>query len=227
MQIFVGVKQTDLAQLKSVLNDMVTFVVWPNSHEKKRDLLSEELGVDEGEEKCYIHFSGYKKLSFKELSVFRGKCINIHPAPPSYPGVGGINLALYNGDATFGVTVHLMDEKIDHGRILDVSTFPLHANMTIEGATQVLFTERIRLLKNIMTEILSISFNELLKINENTKYVWSDDIYLRSKLNEMSQLFINKNSTISELDKRIKCFHTKKFPLKISINGRNFALKEI
>jgi methionyl-tRNA formyltransferase len=51
--------------------------------------------------------------------------INFHPAPPEYPGVGCYNFALYNEDATYGVTCHHMAPKVDSGNIIDVMRFPL------------------------------------------------------------------------------------------------------
>lgn len=51
--------------------------------------------------------------------------INFHPAPPEYPGSGCINFALYDNAQEYGVTAHLMNEKIDNGRILEVRRFPI------------------------------------------------------------------------------------------------------
>jgi len=53
--------------------------------------------------------------------------LNFHPAPPEYPGIGGLNWALYNGDEAFGVTCHHMVQKVDAGPIVEVRRFPVHA----------------------------------------------------------------------------------------------------
>ena len=39
--------------------------------------------------------------------------INFHPAPPEYPGIGCFNFAIYNREKSYGVTAHLMAEKVD------------------------------------------------------------------------------------------------------------------
>lgn len=52
--------------------------------------------------------------------------INIHPAPPKYRGIGGYKYAIQNKDKKYGVTSHLMDTKIDHGKIILVKYFPIH-----------------------------------------------------------------------------------------------------
>ena len=51
--------------------------------------------------------------------------INFHPGPPEYPGSGCINFALYEGVLEYGVTAHLMNEKVDNGSILQVNRFPI------------------------------------------------------------------------------------------------------
>lgn len=43
------------------------------------------------------------------LQMVRTACINIHPAPPEYPGVGSSSRALYDQQSQYGVTAHLMD----------------------------------------------------------------------------------------------------------------------
>lgn len=51
--------------------------------------------------------------------------LNFHPAPPEYPGIGGLNWALYDGDASFGVTCHHMAAKVDSGPVVQVVRFPV------------------------------------------------------------------------------------------------------
>ena len=53
--------------------------------------------------------------------------LNFHPAPPEYPGIGGLNWALYEGDKSFGVTCHHMVRKVDAGPIVEVVRFPIFA----------------------------------------------------------------------------------------------------
>jgi methionyl-tRNA formyltransferase len=59
------------------------------------------------------------------LSAIRRESINVHPAPPEWPGVGSASYALYAGDATFGVTAHRMTAQVDAGDILRVVRFPI------------------------------------------------------------------------------------------------------
>jgi hypothetical protein len=58
------------------------------------------------------------------LRTVRMAAINIHPAPPEWPGVGCVCYALYEGDRNFGVTAHIMTERVDQGPIIRVLRFP-------------------------------------------------------------------------------------------------------
>jgi phosphoribosylglycinamide formyltransferase-1 len=68
----------------------------------------------------WIILAGFMKvLSPDFVSAFSGKIVNIHPSLlPSFPGVDAIGQAWRYGVKLTGVTVHLVDEKVDHGPIL-------------------------------------------------------------------------------------------------------------
>jgi len=72
-----------------------------------------------------IILAGYMKLLPSEVvEKYYGRIINIHPALlPKYGGKGMYGLNVHNavlkaGDKYSGATVHLVDEKYDHGPIL-------------------------------------------------------------------------------------------------------------
>src|SRR5437764_3718203 len=53
------------------------------------------------------------------LKAFPRRIINIHPSLlPKFPGLEAWKQALAAGEAVTGCTVHYVDEKIDHGRIV-------------------------------------------------------------------------------------------------------------
>ena len=72
-----------------------------------------------------VVLAGYLKLVPPEVAaVFAGRMLNIHPAPlPAFggPGMYGRRVheaVLASGARLSGPTVHLVDERYDHGRIL-------------------------------------------------------------------------------------------------------------
>jgi methionyl-tRNA formyltransferase len=58
---------------------------------------------------------------------------NFHPGPPSYPGWAPAHFALYNRESEFGVTAHVMIERVDAGPIVDLTLFPIPADISVLG----------------------------------------------------------------------------------------------
>jgi len=53
---------------------------------------------------------------------------NYHPAPlPKYPGLSNYAAPVHDKVMEFGVTLHIMTNKVDEGPILEVDTFPLQS----------------------------------------------------------------------------------------------------
>lgn len=70
---------------------------------------------------------------------YRGRILNIHPALlPSFPGTHAVRDALRHGVKVTGVTVHFVDEKVDHGSILLQEAVSVR-----EGDTEKSLTHRI------------------------------------------------------------------------------------
>jgi len=102
-------------------------------HESKVRELLESVHFD------YIILAGYMRiLSPKFLSHFRDprgffRVINIHPSLlPAFPGKCAYEDAFNYGVKVSGITVHLVDEQVDHGTILAQQSFPRLADDTLE-----------------------------------------------------------------------------------------------
>ena len=78
-----------------------------------------------------FHLKSYCVLPKELIDSAKYFALNFHPSPPKYPGSGGINWGLYNGDEVTGVTVHFMNEKIDNGDIIDFYEIPIFKNDNI------------------------------------------------------------------------------------------------
>jgi len=73
---------------------------------------------------------------FKETLLRTPKwgCINVHGAKlPKYRGMMPNFWAMYHGDQTAGITVHLMDTKIDRGKIILQTEVPIHPNESLDS----------------------------------------------------------------------------------------------
>jgi methionyl-tRNA formyltransferase len=98
-----------------------------------------------------IAMAAYGQILPKEiLEIPKYGCLNVHPSLlPKYRGPSPIQYAILNGDKETGVTIVLMDEKMDHGPILaqrkleieeDESAFTLHDKLANLGASLLIET---------------------------------------------------------------------------------------
>ena len=63
------------------------------------------------------------------IDRFPNRIINIHPALlPSFPGTNAVRESLAHGVAITGVTVHFVDEQVDHGPIIYQEPVPVLAD---------------------------------------------------------------------------------------------------
>ncbi len=67
-----------------------------------------------------IVLAGFMRiLSSWFVRRYRNRILNIHPALlPAFPGTHGVRDALRHGVKVTGVTVHFVDQKVDHGPII-------------------------------------------------------------------------------------------------------------
>lgn len=72
-------------------------------------------------------------LSPQFIERFPNRILNIHPSVlPAFPGSGAVQAALERGVTVTGVTVHLVDEKVDHGPIVFQRVVSVEASDTVE-----------------------------------------------------------------------------------------------
>jgi len=82
-----------------------------------------------------ILLAGFMRLLSPELvSRYHGRILNIHPALlPSFKGSHGIKDAFEYGAKVTGVTVHFVDEKMDHGPIILQKEVKIEESDTLES----------------------------------------------------------------------------------------------
>ena len=88
------------------------------------------------------------------VRAFRNRILNIHPALlPAFPGGSAIRDALAWGARVTGVTVHVVDEQVDHGPILLQESVAVRPGETeasllkrVHGVEHRLYPQAIRLM---------------------------------------------------------------------------------
>jgi len=98
-----------------------------------------------------IVLAGYLKLVPPAVTErYRGRVINVHPAPlPAFGGAGmygtRVHAAVLAQKATMtGVTVHFVDDRYDHGAVIAHWPVPIHHDDSVESlAARVLRVEHL------------------------------------------------------------------------------------
>lgn len=86
-------------------------------------------------------------LSKEVLEIPKYGCLNVHPSLlPKYRGPSPIQTAILNNDKETGVTIFLMDEKIDHGKIVASSKYQIANNVYYQKLEKELAELAIKLL---------------------------------------------------------------------------------
>jgi len=171
-----------------------------------------------------FHLKSYCILKQRLLDRVSIASVNFHPCPPKYPGAGGVNWTLYNGDTESGVTVHYMDDKVDNGKIIKVYRLPVYKNDNIRSVMSRIQSKQMEAFYDIVGNI-SIYGNDYL-INEanNTKDEWGHHV---GRMREIDQLeIIDKNISEEELEKIIRATHIGKFGPKLKLHGHTFQYRK-
>ena len=74
-----------------------------------------------------VVLAGFMRVLSGELvAAFRNRILNIHPSLlPAFPGANAVEQALHHGVKMTGVTVHFVDEEVDHGPIIAQRPVPI------------------------------------------------------------------------------------------------------
>jgi phosphoribosylglycinamide formyltransferase-1 len=139
------------AQARGVPTMFVDPAAHPGTEAYGRVLLS----VLERHEIDHVVLAGFMRiLGQSVVDAFRDRMLNVHPSLlPAFPGAHAVRDALSWGVKVSGVTVHLVDEEVDHGPIVvqeAVSVLPdddeasLHAR--IQEVEHRLYPRAVRLL---------------------------------------------------------------------------------
>ncbi|MFH1653819.1 MAG: phosphoribosylglycinamide formyltransferase [Pseudomonadota bacterium] len=90
-----------------------------------------------------ICLAGYMRIVGKTLlRSYPNRILNIHPSLlPAFPGRDAQRQALEHGVKFSGCTVHIVDEKVDHGPIILQSAVPVHDDDTVETLKKRILAE--------------------------------------------------------------------------------------
>ena len=169
---------------------------------------------------CFRSFYILKKNILKKVEK---ASINFHPGPPEYRGTGCINYAIYENSKFYGSTAHLINEKIDNGKIIDVKKFNISKNNNISKILnktyQMMCNQAISMINQIQ---INPNFIEN-QIEKNKIIKWSRKI---KKLKDLNNFYIiNRNIKKKDFLNKIRATNTPNFKPYIELYGKKFILE--
>jgi len=101
----------------------------PQSYERDIVIQLKEEGVD------FVILAGFMKvLSSFFIKTYPNHIINVHPSLlPAFKGARGIKDSFTYGAKVAGVTIHFVDDKMDHGPIILQDSFKVSEKETLES----------------------------------------------------------------------------------------------
>jgi len=133
----------DLAREAGVATAVLEHGAFPGREEYDAALVAllRERGVDT------VALAGFDRLvSGVFLRAFPGRVLNVHPALlPAFKGLHAQRQALDYGARIAGVTVHFVDEQMDHGPIIAQATVPVLDDDTEQSLSERLLAEEHRI----------------------------------------------------------------------------------
>src|SRR5690606_33502142 len=111
------------------------------------------------------------------LSRYRS-AFNFHAASPDFPGRDPHHWAIYRGAKRFGVTAHIMTEKVDDGPIVSTASFASPENCAPQELRALAYRRLIELF------VKCLRFDRLVP----TGHVWGPNKSTRAKLLQMCDL---------------------------------------
>ena len=191
--------------------------------------------IDRGDRK--ISLKKYLKRNYSYIICFRSHyilkrnlinkakiaAINYHPGTPNYRGIGCVNYALYNNAKYYGSTCHLINEKIDNGKILNIQKFKLKKDDSVDSTLEKTYGMMLLQAKFTLNYLFKDHHNleKLMKENKNIK--WSNKLNKLIHLNKFYE--INKNIKKNDFLNKIRASNTDKFKPYINLHGKKFILE--
>ena len=165
IKLLVTDKQDAFARQRAQQEGIKEICVSPAAFPSKDAYEQELVRVLENEHIQLVLLAGYMRILGKRfVGQYRNRIINIHPSLlPTYPGVNAIARAFQARDKETGVTVHFVDEKVDHGPII------LQERVSIDpGDTVYTLEEKVhRVEHRLYPKVVRLYADGRLKFDEN------------------------------------------------------------
>ena len=105
-----------------------------------------------------ICLAGFMKILSKNfISKFKGKILNIHPSLlPKYKGLNTHQRALNNNEKYSGCTVHLVNSKLDAGKIVLQKRVKISKNETMSSLAKKVLVQEHKLYPKAILKVFNL-----------------------------------------------------------------------
>lgn len=160
----------------------------------------------------YISKSVRKKIKINSF--------NFHPGPPEYPGFGCYNFALLDKVNFYGSTVHVINDKFDSGKIVNVKKFKIsYKKFNLEKLIRKTHENIVQQAKVFINDIQ----NKKLKIEGKLK--WKKKSYTKKEFEIARQIKLSDSK--KKILEKIKAFSYKNYEsVYLNFKGLKFELKK-
>lgn len=148
-----------------------------------------------------IILAAYRQILPKEiLEIPKFGCLNIHPSLlPKYRGPSPIQTTILNGDKETGLTIILMDEKIDYGPILAQREWEIPiTKITYEKLSKKLAELGIELLVKTIPKWINSEIKPQPQDESKATY---------TKIIKKEDGKINRSKPVQEIERQIRAFY--------------------
>lgn len=160
----------------------------------------------------------YGQIIPKEIiEIPKYGCINIHPSIlPKYRGSSPIQTAILNGDKQTGVSIMMVDEKMDHGDILKIQRVKienknyteLHDELSVIGA-------------DLLLSVLPSVISQKIKLKKQ-----DDKRATYTKMLVRSDGRIDWSKKVIDIERQIRAFYPWPGTFAVLPDGRNIKVKK-
>jgi methionyl-tRNA formyltransferase len=126
----------------------------------------------------------------KQSDINKAKlAVNLHMAPlPEYRGANQFSIALIENKQEFGTTIHIMDNKIDHGAILFEDRFAIPINCHVSQLYDITAKSALQLFTATFTTILNKAFE--IQPQENLVAARGSSLHFKKEMQTLKQIDI-------------------------------------
>ena len=164
-------------------------------------------------------FRSHYIINQKLLNKCTKLAVNFHPGTPDYRGIGCANFAILNNEKSYGCTAHIINNKIDNGKIIEVKKFELDSEMNLESLLKKTHLVMYNQAKSILKRLKK---NKTIKFDNVSK--WSKKLYKKKDMLALYNIKIKMNK--KKLENLLRATRYKTFKPYITLNNYKFFLYE-